>query len=107
MRRSSNVLLPLAALALLGASGAPGPVQAQDLPDGFIHELMVPHPFVGDPTSFARLPDGRFLLIERTTALVRLSANGAGGVPILTVPDVQSAGFEQGLFGIPVDPEWP
>ncbi|TMQ70853.1 MAG: hypothetical protein E6K81_11610 [Candidatus Eisenbacteria bacterium] len=77
------------------------------LPLGFVDE-----PVVGgfdQPVGMTLLPDGRLLVVERTTAHVRLAVNGAiaANDPLLTVPNVNSTGGEQGLLGIAVDPGWP
>ncbi|GJM45563.1 MAG: hypothetical protein DHS20C21_24050 [Gemmatimonadota bacterium] len=86
----------------------PAIAQAQTLPTGFQVEPVITSVFEpGRPVGFAPLPDGRFLIIERNTANVRLHAVGSAVAPvILTIPDV-SIEAERGLLGIAVDPAWP
>ncbi len=101
--------LRFAAVLLCCAIQAPArEAPAQDLPDGFFLELAIGEPFTGEPVGFARLPDGRVLLIERPTGVVRLAAAGAAtSDPIAVVPGVESVHPERGLLGVAVDPAWP
>jgi glucose/arabinose dehydrogenase len=61
---------------------------------------------LASPTNFDFLPDGRVLIVEQRTAMLRVVGDGklstAG-----TIPDVESAAYEQGLLGVAVDPRWP
>jgi glucose/arabinose dehydrogenase len=61
------------------------------------------------PASMAFLPDGRLLVVEQKTAKIRLFVNGALAAtdPVVALPSVRTAGGEQGLLGIAVDPGWP
>lgn len=82
---------------------------AAQLPDGFSSQRVGFGPF-GDarPVGFALLPDGRVLMVERSTGNVRLNAVAMPTSAIIhTVPDVNSVGGEQGLLGVGVDPDWP
>lgn len=82
--------------------------EAQTLPTGFSLEAVVPQPLTESPIGFTFLPDGRVLMLEQTSALIRVSTPGSGvAVDVHTVPDVETTGFEQGLQGIAVDPQWP
>jgi len=83
------------------------PVGAVELPTDFVDEL-VGYGLI-QPVNFDFLPDGRILLVERTTAHIRLVLPGVGTLsdPVGTVPDVGVANGEQGLLGIAVDPRWP
>jgi hypothetical protein len=91
-----------ASLALAAGSAA------QTLPDGFVLEQIVGEPFVAAPVAFAPLPDGRVLLVEQASGVVRLAAVGAGtSDSILTVPGVRAMHPERGLLGVAVDPDWP
>ena len=61
------------------------------------------------PASMAFLPDGRLLVVEQKSAKIRLFVNGALAAtdPVVALPSVRTAGGEQGLLGIAVDPGWP
>ena len=103
MRRCAPWILALAMSAAV-PSTAPG----QQLADGLALEAVVPLPLTDLPVAFAFLPDGRILLLELQAATVRVSVPGSGtAVDLHTVPDVETAGAEQGLQGIAVDPAWP
>ena len=76
------------------------------VPTGFLDQPVVTG--LSLPASFDFLPDGRILIIEQKTFHVRLAVKDFPVAnPILTVPDVNGAGYEQGLLGIAVDPDWP
>ena len=79
------------------------------LPDGFALETRVSGPFSSDPVAFAFLPDGRVLVAERETGVVRLAPVGSlESVPIHTIPNVEAVNApERGFLGVAVDPEWP
>lgn len=97
----------LAALALLAAAGDPGPALAQRVPTGFQIQSVVGGPFAPQVSAFAFLPDGRIVILEKDTGVVRLAAAGAvTSVPIDTIPEVTVAD-ERGLLGVAVDPGWP
>lgn len=84
------------------------PAAAQfTLPTDFVDELVLGGFSV--PVGMACLADGRILVIEQVSAEVRLVVNGALAAtdPVVTVPNVNTAGGEQGLLGIAVDPGWP
>ena len=99
---------PLLPFAIALVAACPGPAHATTVPDGFVHEFLVGEPYGGWPVGFALLPDGRVIIIERETGVARLAAVGSGtSVPILTIPDVESAHVERGLLGVAVDPDWP
>lgn len=61
------------------------------------------------PTNFDFLPDGRVLLVEQRTAALKVVQSDSGSTALLvgTIPDVETAGYEQGLLGVAVDPRWP
>lgn len=82
-------------------------IAAVDVPDNFVHETLVTG--LSEPNSLASLPDGRLLFTEQRTAKVRMVVNGhlAATDPLLVVPNVNSSGYERGLQGIAVDPQWP
>lgn len=95
-----------AALALCGARPAPAAIPVV-VPSNFTNDVIKSG--LDQPVSFAFLPDGRILLVEQKSAKVRMLVNGhiAATDPVLSVPNVQTAGQEQGLLGIAVDPQWP
>lgn len=96
----------LAALVLFGARPAAAAIPVV-VPTDFTNDVVTSG--LGQPVSFAFLPDGRVLLVEQKSAKVRMLVNGhvASTDPVLAVPSVQTAGQEQGLLGIAVDPQWP
>ncbi len=78
------------------------------VPSGFSFELEIGEPYTGHPLGFARLPDGRVVIVERQTGVVRIAAVGASSsVEIHVVDDVEGVHPERGLLGIAVDPNWP
>lgn len=105
MRSARRAAWVLALGALPAHALPPG---APALPSGFTFEHVVPGPFVGEPTGFAFLPDGRALVIERDTGSIRLAARGgAEAVWITDVEGSDGSTGERGLLGIAVDPAWP
>ena len=103
--RAATVISVLAGICLLGGLGLGTRVFAA-MPTGFVDEIV--YTGLSQPTSFDYLPDGRILILEQKTFRVRIVAGGAlAASPVLTVPDVNGAGGEQGLLGIAVDPAWP
>ena len=103
--RAAKVFSALVLVFMLGSLGSATSSLAT-MPTGFVDEIL--YTGLSQPTSFDFLPDGRILILEQKTFRVRLVANGAlFGSPLLTVPDVNGAGNEQGLLGIAVDPAWP
>jgi len=91
-------------LALLLASTAHAAVE---LPDQFLNDEIVTG--LAEPNSFAFLPDGRVLLTEQRTGKVRMVVNDHIAVsdPVVVVPSLNPSGYERGLQGIAVDPDWP
>lgn len=96
----------LAALVLFGARPAAAAIPVV-VPTNFTNDVVKSG--LNQPVSFAFLPDGRILFDEQKTGKVRMLVNGhiAATDPVLAVPNVQTAGQEQGLLGIAVDPQWP
>jgi glucose/arabinose dehydrogenase len=95
----------LASAGLAGLAFSPLAAQAT-LPTGFADQLVT-SPFT-QSSSFDFLPDGRILVIEKASGNVWLVVNGVkGATPKLTITDLNTTGFEQGLLGIAVDPAWP
>jgi glucose/arabinose dehydrogenase len=105
-RRPALVRILACALVILGISAAPA--RGVILPFGFEKQPVIVNVFEpGRPVAFAPLPDGRFLIVERNTARVRLHPVGGANAPIIhTVPNVGTLG-ERGLLGVAVDPAWP
>lgn len=105
-RLTHPALLCLVLLLLAGSSGSRPAGAAVVVPQGFVDEPILTS--LSEPNSMAFLPDGRLLFTEQRTGNVRVVANGAlGAAPALTVPALVSTGYEQGLQGIAVDPDWP
>lgn len=109
---TSRIAPYAAALAILAAACAPRAHAQLTLPTHFVDSLVVGG--LSAPVDFAFVPDApglgrRVLFVEQKTARVRLVVNGALAPvdPIGTVPLVQTAGNEQGLLSIAVDPRWP
>lgn len=107
MNARFNFPRSLASLAVAIAL-VPAAAPAQVVPTGFEMDFAVGEPFTGPPVSFARLPDGRILIVERDTGVVRLATVGASSsVAIHTVPGVEGVHPERGLLGVATDPAWP
>jgi glucose/arabinose dehydrogenase len=79
--------------------------RAQVVPTTFFHDQLVPG--LTEPVGMAFLPDGRLLVIEQRTAAIKVWIGGATASLVGTVTGVNSAGNEQGLLSIAVDPGWP
>jgi glucose/arabinose dehydrogenase len=106
---SAASALPAAALlagsVLLAAGALPA---AAAVPSGFVAEHVVTGPFTGAVVGFHVLPDGRPLLIELTSGVVRLAAAGSASADsVLKIPGVNTDHPERGLLGVTVDPDWP
>ncbi len=100
-------------LACLAASGLASAVSAAVVPTDFVEEGLSPNLPAGlamdQPRAFDFLPDGRVLIVEQRTARVRIWTGDplVATTVIHTVDDVTSAGYERGLQGIAIDPQWP
>lgn len=91
---------------LLGArwnSAAP----AAQVPIGFVDDLISGG--LEQASNFDFITPDRILVIEQTTARIRLIDHGAISAvdPVGIVPDVETGALDQGLLGIAVDPRWP
>ncbi|MBZ0267578.1 PQQ-dependent sugar dehydrogenase, partial [bacterium] len=96
------------AVAVLASTVAAPPTRATTVPAGFVHEVLVGEPFVSSPVGFCFLPDGRFVLVEQESGVVRIAAVGvASSDSIFTLPDVRTDHPERGLLGVAADPAWP
>jgi len=80
---------------------------AVSLPTNFVDEQVVGT--LNQPRAFVFLPDGRILIAEQHTGAVRLVVSGHLSTPdpAFTVPNVNGSGYERGLQGIAVDPQFP
>ncbi|MCA9319440.1 MAG: PQQ-dependent sugar dehydrogenase [Planctomycetes bacterium] len=75
------------------------------VPRGFANEVLVAGG-MALPISFDFLPDGRVLIAEQHTGLIRVRV-GLQVPPIGFVADVNGSSLVQGLLSIAVDPGWP
>jgi len=93
----------LAALLLAFAPAA----RAAQVPTGFVDELITTG--LSQPTNFDFIGPNRILVVEKTSAKIRLVDHGAMSPidPVGIVPDVRTGALDQGLLGIAVDPRWP
>ncbi len=82
------------------------PAAAVQVPTGFTDQTLVGG--LDAPTGFAFLPDGRVLVVEQSTARVRMIVGNhvAATDPVFTRTGI-STGSERGLLGIAIDPRWP
>ena len=93
--------------AVLGATVETG-LAAQVVPTGFATEFLVGEPFTGEPVGFAILPDGRRILVERSTGSVRLAVPGSSSSAVIaTIPGIEAVHPERGLLAVAVDSDWP
>lgn len=111
MPRRIPIRTALCSAALLAAFAAP--VAHAAVPTSFVEEAVSPVAPVGlamdQPRAFTFLPDGRALIVEQRSAKVRLWRGIASEATttIATIDDVNSSGYERGLQGIAIDPQWP
>lgn len=103
----------LAASILAASILAALPLYAAVVPTDFVEELASPNLpanlAMDQPRAFAFLPDGRALIVEQRTARVRLWRGDVleATTIIATIDDVNPNGYERGLQGIAIDPQWP
>ena len=92
------------ALVLLAAAqaGAQLTYVPPAVPPGFVVETLTET--LSEPVGLALLPDGRALIIERTTGAIKVWAGGLNAPLVGVVPGVNSGAFERGLLAIAVDP---
>lgn len=81
-------------LLLVAGAASAATYEIEEVASGFDH-----------PWSLAFLPDGGFLVSERTGALRRVSGQGAISEPILGVPEVMAEG-QGGLFDVVPAPDF-
>jgi glucose/arabinose dehydrogenase len=108
MPRFLHLAIP-GALALCAACGsAPAATAAVTLPTGFVDQVIVSSG-LDQPRAFATLPDGRMLVVEQRSGKVHLIVGNhiASTNPVYTVLDVNPSGYERGVQGIAVDPQFP
>ncbi len=89
------------------AAGAGSARAAASVPTDFVDETIVPG--LNEPNSLSFLPDGRIMFTEQRNGKVRMVVNGhiASTDPLLAVPSLNASGYERGLQGIAIDPQWP
>ncbi|ATB35812.1 hypothetical protein CYFUS_001226 [Cystobacter fuscus] len=74
------------------------------LPGGFTQEVIASG--LNFPTAFANLPDGRFLIAEKS-GVVRVYKNGALlGTPFIDIRDRVNDYSDRGLLGLTIDPNF-
>ena len=106
-RRLVPFALVMSPLVLPSCSVAPSTVHlvagAPDVPAGLVDSFIAPVP---NPTSIARLPDGRTLVGSQAGSLYVIGADGVkNAAPALTFGDICS-NSERGLLGVAVDPSF-
>lgn len=81
-------------------------VCAQTLPTGFAVQTMASG-FLS-PIALMQLPDGRMLVVEQRTHLVKVVVNGTAST-VGMIPGVSNAGLslERGIQHATIDPAWP
>jgi len=99
-KKSSRVAGACVALSLVLAVSA----WSQSLPNELSDQVILTG--LSQPSGFTFLPDGRIIVVEQRTALVKVFAGGPVGT-LGTVPNVNSGANERGLLGVDVDPNWP
>jgi glucose/arabinose dehydrogenase len=105
---TTRILLLPALSAMLSGSAVLPAAAVVDLPDNYAYQMISSGPFTGDPVGMAILPDGRVLITERQTGVVRVVTVGSSSADsIFTVPNVEGLHLERGLLGVTVDPDWP
>jgi len=91
-------------LVLIAARFEPAP-PARTVPGGFTETLLVST--LTRPVALAFTPDGRLLIAEQYSGLIRVFANGALlATPYATVSPVYTGDNESGLLGLCVDPDF-
>lgn len=91
------------AIIIVTAALLANALEAQDLPDGFTHDVVMSDVHLACALAF--LPDGRLLVTEEDHGDIRVHADGSVGT-LGTVPSVAYPS-ERGLTGLAVDPLWP
>ncbi len=103
MSRSSKLSLLLAALPLFAA---PSVALAQSPPAGFTYDVVHQGLATDRWCSMAFAPDGRLFLADRVSGVIKYLQNGTLSGAWATIPKVGTAGSEQGLLGIAIDPNF-
>ena len=104
----NSIASSLVALTVFTAVAAPilPPAVAQTVPGQFTVETIHSNAG-GKATGFARLPDGRFLVLEHQTGNVNLVVDGATEpTTVATIPHL-AVSSERGLLGVALDPDFP
>lgn len=83
----------------------PARLEPVSVPAGFMETLLTSS--LSRPVAMAFTPDGRLLIAEQYTGLIRVFANGALlAAPYATVSPVYTGDNESGLLGLCVDPNF-
>lgn len=100
------LLLLLAALASCGGGGGDGGGTGPVTPPPTATIKATTQPVqLSNPWGMAMLPDGSWLVTQRTGSLVRVAADYASSQPVSGAPAVDSAG-QGGLLDVALDPDF-
>lgn len=100
------LLLLLAALASCGGGGGDGGGTGPVTPPPTATVKATTQPVqLSNPWGMAMLPDGSWLVTQRTGSLVRVAADYASSQPVSGAPAVDSAG-QGGLLDVALDPDF-
>ena len=103
MSRLTTLVL-LAFLAGCGGGGSSGGGPVTPPPTGTVRATTQPVQ-LSNPWGLAMLPDGSWLVTQRTGSLVRVAADYATSQPVSGAPAVDSAG-QGGLLDVALDPDF-
>lgn len=84
----------------------PGQTRAQGVKTTTPYEARVIAEGLDQPWGIVQLPDGRFLINQKTGTMRIVSPDGTKGEPITGLPEVNSA-QQGGLLGLTLDPNFP
>lgn len=104
MRRLISAFVWLACLTACGGGGGGGTAPVTPPPTGTIKATAQPVQLTA-PWGLAMLPDGSWLVTQRTGGLVRVAADYASSQPVSGAPAVDTAG-QGGLLDVALDPDF-